>query len=358
MEQQPYVVIMAGGIGSRFWPMSRTQFPKQFHDVLGTGQSLIQLTVQRFQKLTSIERILVVTNEKYHQLTRQQLPELADEQILLEPLPRNTAPCIAWAVYYIAGLSSNAQVVVTPSDHFIADEQAFLKDVQNGLNAAENQESIVTLGITPTRPDTGYGYIQKVEGETEGQTVFKVKTFTEKPDLPLAETFLASGEFLWNSGLFLFNVDVMQRALAQHLPELSELLSAEAWNTLTSSEVAQRLFAAFKPISIDYGVMEKEQSVLVVQSNCGWTDLGTWNSLYDNSQKEFGQNAVQGDVVVYQAEGNMIYSATGRLLVVKDVSDLIVVDTKDVLLVCPRSQEQAIKEIVSDLRSSGREDVL
>jgi mannose-1-phosphate guanylyltransferase len=358
MSPNHYAVIMAGGIGSRFWPMSRTQFPKQFHDIMGTGRSLLQATYDRFCEIVPAENIQVVTNAGYVEMVHQQLPALAPQQVLAEPIGRNTAPCIAYATFKLLGQNPQAQVVVSPADHLIRDTGRFRHDILAGLENCATHQQIVTLGIQPTRPDTGYGYIQYLE-EGEGPC-HRVKTFTEKPELEMAKTFLRSGDFLWNSGIFIFSAQTMAEAIQRYLPEMFELFEAErpALNSAAEAEAIQRVYAEVRPISIDYGVMEKAENVFVIPSNFDWSDLGTWNSLFENMEKDFHGNAVTGNVMVFGANNNVVKGLSDKLIVLKGVEELIVVDTDDVLLICPKAMEQSVKEIVSEIKQTKGEKYL
>jgi mannose-1-phosphate guanylyltransferase len=345
---------MAGGIGSRFWPMSRTALPKQFHDIAGTGLSLLQQTYNRFLAVALPEHILVVTNVRYVNLVAEQLPDLPSRNILTEPISRNTAPCIAYAAFRVQLEEPDADLIITPSDHLIKDEELFLSDIRTALRAANTERAICTLGITPTRPDTGYGYIQ-YHREPDGSQqpdYFKVKTFTEKPGLEMARTFVHSGDFLWNSGIFISPLSVMLSAFQQHLPETFDAFEAERDRLGTPSELEMlaELFERLKPVSIDYGVMEKTKPVLVVRSNFRWSDLGTWTALYDELPKDDAGNAAIGNVRFYSAANNIVQAQPHKLVVLKGVDDLIVVETEEAILICPKSSEQEIREIVTDLK--------
>lgn len=349
-----YVIIMAGGIGSRFWPMSRTKLPKQFHDILGRGKTLIQETFDRFASFIPPENIYVVTNDRYFDLVKSQLPQLTDNQILLEPVGRNTAPCVAYACFKINQINPDAVFVVAPSDHLIAKEDVFQKNIELGMKACSEEDMIMTLGITPTRPDTGYGYIQFIENELDSE-FFKVKTFTEKPNLELAKTFLASGDFVWNGGIFLFSGTSILRAFYNFLPDMAELFSGigDAYYTDKEKAAIAETYAVCKNISIDYGIMEQAENVYVIPSDFGWSDLGTWGSVHENMEKDFHQNAVQGDAVVYESFNNMIRTSNpDKLVILKGLDGFIVVDTEDALLICRKEDEQFIKQIVGDVKVS------
>lgn len=351
-----HVVIMAGGIGSRFWPMSRTDHPKQFLDILGTGRTLLQQTYDRSLAVCPKENILVVTNASYRDLVLRQLPDLTDEQVLLEPARRNTAPCIAYAAFHIHAKNPEACMVVAPSDHLILKEEAYTKLVNKALKVAAAEDALITLGIKPTRPDTGYGYIQfKEEPSATDRTVKKVKTFTEKPGLEMAEQFVASGEFLWNAGIFVWSAESILRSFATHLPEVYQLFNDGRDNFGTAKEKAfiERTYSHCTNISIDYGIMEKAENVYTLASDIGWSDLGTWGSLYAFSDKNADGNVIQGrNVVVYDTHNCIINVPKDKLVVLQGMEDMIVVESNGILLVCKRDEEQQIKRIVNDVKAS------
>ncbi len=350
-----YIIIMAGGIGSRFWPMSRASFPKQFHDILGRGRTLIQETFERFAAFIPPENIYIVTNEAYYDLVKAQLPAITDHQVLLEPVGRNTAPCVAYAAYKIRKQDPQASFVVAPADHLIAKEEVFREAIELALDACEKQQMIMTLGITPTRPDTGYGYIQFIEDE-EARGYYQVKTFTEKPELKVAQAFLESGDYVWNGGIFVFSWPTIQQAFESYLPDMAEAFAAltEDYYTAAEQEAIAGTYASCQNISIDNGIMEKADKadqVYVIPADFGWSDLGTWGSVHDNSDKDLHHNAVHSQAILYDAGSNMIKTTKeGKLVVVKGLKDFIVVDTEDALLVCHKDEEQFIKQIVNDLK--------
>lgn len=349
--QHRYAVIMCGGIGSRFWPSSRAARPKQFLDFFGTGRSLLQMTMDRLLPIVPASNIIVVTNRTYEQQIREQLPMLQPDHILLEPARRNTAPCIAWAARHIAAIDPEASIIVTPSDHLITREREFEQAVLRGLEFVENNDALLTMGIQPTRPDTGYGYIQT--GECVAPHICKVKTFTEKPDLELAKVFLATGEFFWNSGIFMWSVRSIMHAMQVHAPEVDAVFAAgaESFGTAQEAEYIDANFAACPAISIDYAVMEKANNVFVEKVNFGWSDLGTWGALYDISPKNQARNVTQNcSVMAYNSTGNIFAVPADKLVVVDGLNDYIVADAGDVLLVCPRANEQAIKQMVNDAK--------
>ncbi|MFT6815272.1 MAG: mannose-1-phosphate guanylyltransferase [Sphingobacteriales bacterium] len=354
MNTNYYAVIMAGGIGSRFWPMSRASYPKQFLDILGTGKTFIQYTYERFKKICPEENILIVTHESYKGLIKEQLPNITDDQILCEPIARNTAPCIAYAAYKIASKNAKGAMVVAPSDHLILDEQKFIEEVETSLEYSLAQNQLVTLGIKPSRPDTGYGYIQfKKESEKSEEEFHQVKTFTEKPDLDLAKTFVKSGEFLWNSGIFVWSVKSILKGLHKHLPEIEEVFKDVKGHYYTPKEEAAILkaYEHCTNISIDYGLMEKATNVMVKPVEFGWSDLGTWGSLQSIIEKDYLGNAAIGkNIIIYDSTDCIIKASDDKLIVAQGLKDFIVVDTKDALLICKTSKEQDIKKIVADVK--------
>ena len=360
MNKNNYCVIMAGGVGSRFWPMSRTSFPKQFHDILGVGRTLIQMTYDRFLPICPKENILVVTNERYKDLVLQQLPDLKPEQVLCEPFMRNTAPCVAYASFWIADRTTDANIIVAPSDHLILKDKEFLKTIEVSINQAKQSGNLVTLGIKPTRPDTGYGYIQWADDKIEAhETVKKVKTFTEKPDLELAKDFIDSGDFYWNSGIFVWSMQAIMNAFEIHLPEMYRTFAEGQGTYGTQSEkpFIDRIYPACENISIDYGIMEKAKNVNVVLSDFGWSDLGTWGSLHTHIAHDTHHNGVVGkNVVLYNCADNVVNMPNNKLAVLHGLNGYIVVDTDDILLVCRKEDEQKIKQFVNDVRMKKGEE--
>ena len=353
MNKNYYAIIMAGGIGSRFWPISRSSYPKQFLDILGTGKTLIQNTYDRFLKVCPEENIYVVTNENYAELVKQQIPGIADNQILTEPVMRNTAPCIAYGCYKINSLNPNASIVVAPSDHLILDEGAFIVAIEKSLKIATEKDCLITLGIKPSRPDTGYGYIQFTDN-TIGEEFHKVKTFTEKPNLELAKTFIQSGDFLWNAGIFVWSAKAIIQAFGWYQPEISEIF-AEArsvYNTADEKEHINTAYMQCTYISIDYGIMEKATNVYVLPSEFGWSDLGTWASIYQLADKDYVGNAVipSEKVIMYDSSNCMVNVPADKLVVLQGLHDFIVVESNNTLLICPRDQEQNVKQVVADVK--------
>jgi mannose-1-phosphate guanylyltransferase len=354
MNKNNYVAIMAGGIGSRFWPMSRTNFPKQFLDILNTGRTLIQGTMDRFAKFIPVENIYVVTSDQYKDIVAKQLPEIPVENILCEPSRKNTAPCVAYISHKLMLLNPKANLICAPADHIILDVPEFKKICLSALQFTENIKALVTLGIKPTHPNTGYGYIQ-YDQQSVSDNVYKVKLFTEKPDLELAKTFLASGDFLWNAGIFVWQVKNIITAFEKLLPEMNEVFEAEKehFNTQKEKEAIDRIYPQCVNISIDYGIMEKADNVYIIPSSFGWSDLGTWGSAYENLSKDYLENAVAGDnVVVFDAVKNMVHADNKKLIVLQGLENFIVVDTKDVLLICKKENEQQIKEYVAEIKRS------
>jgi mannose-1-phosphate guanylyltransferase len=354
MNKNTYVAIMAGGIGSRFWPMSRTDFPKQFLDILNIGRTLIQGTFDRFVNFVPAENIYVVTSEQYKPIVAKQLPEIPPENILCEPSRKNTAPCVAYVSHKLLQLNPQANLICAPADHIILEPEHFKKICLDALNFTSHIKALVTLGIKPTHPNTGYGYIQ-YEPQAVSDNVYKVKTFTEKPDLELARTFIASGDFLWNAGIFVWQVKNIVAAFEKLLPELNELFEGEKahFNTANEKEAIDRIYPQCVNISIDYGIMEKADNVYIIPSSFGWSDLGTWGSAYDNLAKDYLENAVAGNnVVVIDATKNMVHADNKKLVLLQGLDDFIVVDTKDVLMICKKNKEQEIKEYVAEIKRS------
>ncbi len=349
-----YCVIMCGGIGSRFWPASRTGRPKQFLDFFGTGRSLLQMCYDRVLPLVDPDHIVVVTNQAYRQLVIDQLPDVSPQMILCEPARRNTAPAIAWAAYHINAMDPQASMIVTPSDHFITHENAFVECMARGFEFVETHDALLTLGIKPTRPETGYGYIQiGTQSDTPGFS--HVKTFTEKPDLALAKVFVQSGEFFWNSGIFLWRASTIINALHADAPDLAAVFDENMGNRVDVPQKAiEAAFAGCPAISIDYAVMEKAANVFVEIADFGWSDLGTWGSLYDKSPKNHARNVQQNcKVLAYEAEGNIIsVEKRGKLVAVRGLKDYIIADTDDVLLIYPRDAEQELRQVVTDVKQA------
>lgn len=342
---------MSGGIGSRFWPFSREARPKQFLDFFGTGRSLLQMTVDRFKKILPIENIFIVTNETYAELTMQEVPEISPSQILLEPLRRNTAPCIAYASYHINTINPNANIVVAPSDHLILKENEFETVINKALNFVENHEILLTLGIKPNRPETGYGYIQIDESSIDG--INKVKVFTEKPNIDLAKIFYESGEFLWNSGLFIWNVKTILKAFHDNLPEVAAIfdLGNDIYTTNKEKAFIKEQYSYCPSISIDYAIMEKATNTCVIAADFGWSDLGTWGSLHDISNKDKESNvSLKCETLFYESSENVVALPEGKLAVIQGLNNYIVAEADNILLICQKDEEQRIKQFVADAK--------
>ncbi len=363
MNNNYYCVIMAGGIGARFWPMSRTAHPKQFIDILGTGETLLQRTFNRFARICPKENILVVTNDLYEDLVKKQLPEIPDNNVLLEPAMRNTAPCIAYANYKIRNVNPDALIVVAPSDHMIMNEDLFIENIRAGFEAAAENDWLITLGIKPTRPDTGYGYIQYDESEKydKNPRISRVKTFTEKPNHELAEKFLESGDFLWNAGIFIWSLKSISKAFEEHLDDVDDLFKDGIGKYNTSEEKAfiRETYTVCRKISIDYGIMEKASNVYVVAADFGWSDLGTWGSLYDIRDKDKNENVVAGEnVMLYDTTNSLVSMPKDKLVVMQGLDDYIVVEDDDALLICRKQDEQKIRQFVNDIKAKKGEDYI
>lgn len=352
MNANNYCLIMAGGIGSRFWPLSTTNIPKQFLDILGVGKTLIQLTFERMKKICPVENIYVVTNANYESIVLEQLPELSAEQVLKEPMRKNTAPCIAYGNAVIKQQNPQANILVTPADHLILNENAFVNVVNVGLKIVSENDFLLTIGIKPSRPDTGYGYIQlgKKFDEVNKIVVNKVKTFTEKPELEMAKVFLRSGDFFWNAGIFMWSLKNIEAAFERYLPEVAMLFNEELTD-ITDTKQLNNVYAKCTSVSIDYGVMEKSENVYVLQSDFDWSDLGTWGALYENTSKDNAENALIGqDIMMYDSQNCMISMPAGKIAIIEGLDGYIVVDSNDKLLICRKEEEQRIRQFVNDLK--------
>ena len=360
MNKHNYVAIMAGGIGSRFWPMSRQDYPKQFLDILHTGKTLIQWTFDRFSSFIPLENIFVVTSQEYTGIVQEQLPALPVENILGEPSRKNTAPCIAYISFKLLQKDPQSSLIIAPSDHIISDTAAFTKVCLEALSFVNKHKAFITLGIKPEHPNTGYGYIQH-DQQSVSDNVYKVKTFTEKPNLELAKTFLASGDFLWNAGIFVWQVKNILAAFEKYLPEMYDVFLAdkESFNTPGEKKALEHIYPLCTNISIDFGIMEKADNVYVIPSSFGWSDLGTWNSAYENMEKDEHENALAGDnVIAIASSKNVVHAPNNKLVLLEGLDDFIVVDTSDVLLICKRENEQQIKEYVAEVKRSKGEKFL
>jgi mannose-1-phosphate guanylyltransferase len=360
MKKNNYVAIMAGGIGSRFWPMSRTAYPKQFLDILGHGKTLIQATYDRFARFIPKENIYIVTSLQYENIVAKQLPELDAANILCEPSRKNTAPCVAYISYKLQQQNPNSNLICAPADHLVADETAFIKVSLEALDFTAKHNALLTLGIKPTNPNTGYGYIQ-YEAQSVTDNVYKVKTFTEKPDIELAKTFIASGDFLWNAGIFVWQTKNIINAFASYLPEMHEVFDAEkkAFNTENEKKAIEQIYPQCVNISIDYGIIEKANNVYVIPSSFGWSDLGAWGSVYENLDKDNFENAVVGDnVMIFEATQNVIQAENKKLVLLQGLDGFIVIDTKDALLICRKDKEQELKEYLAEIKRNKGEKFL
>ncbi len=344
---------MAGGVGSRFWPSSREKFPKQFLDILGIGKSLLQLTFERFLEVCPAENIFVVTNLSYKDLVKQQLPQLTNQQILTEPSRNNTAPCITYAALKLHKINPNANFVVAPSDHMILKEAAFVARINEGLDFVSKNKALLTLGIQPTYANTGYGYIHF--DKDSGSKIYKVRQFAEKPDLPTAKKFLASEEYLWNAGIFIWNVNTVLEALQQHATDVYDILKAgeSCWGTDKEQAFLNEKYPTTPDISIDYAIMEKADNIYTLPADIGWSDLGTWGALHQQYDKADDQNAISSStpelVQTLDTNNCMIRVPKDKLVVIKDLKDYIVVDEDNVLLIYPKDKEQEIKQVSKGL---------
>ncbi len=347
---------MAGGVGSRFWPLSRSGKPKQFLDILGTGKTLLQQTFERFKNICPPENIFIVSNRDYKNIILEQLTEIKEENVLLEPMRRNTAPCIAYANYKIREKNPEANIIVAPSDHLILNEQEFIRVINQGLNFVNKNDALLTLGIKPNRPETGYGYIQINHNQKIGNIncePTKVKTFTEKPNLEMAKIFFESGEFFWNSGIFLWKLNSIMNAFDKHLSEVNELFKRGIgiYNTDEEQKFIDETYSESKNISIDYGIIEKAENVYVLCADFGWSDLGTWGSLYENSHKNEENNSVIGkNVLIYDTENTIVNMPDDKLAVIQGLKDYIVVESDGILLICKKEDEQKIRQFVKDVK--------
>jgi len=352
MDNNRYCVIMCGGVGSRFWPFSKAALPKQFIDFFGTGRSLLQMAFDRIDGIVPVENILLITNESYGPLIKQQLPQIKDSQILLEPARRNTAPCIAWAAHHVKAINPDAKMMVAPSDHLIINADKFRHSVVSAFEFIEHHDALVTMGIKPSRPETGYGYIQV--GEPVEGNFSAVKTFTEKPNEDLARVFLQSGEFFWNSGMFFWSADSILKALSDHAPEVNLVFEkgAQHFGTAQETEYINAHFEACPSISIDFAVMEKAPNVFIETVDFGWNDLGTWRSLYDHSPKNKDGNVTQNcKALMFNSHNNIVAVKGDKLVVASGLEGYIVADVDDALLIVPLEEEQKIKQYVNEVKS-------
>ncbi len=351
MNKNYYGIIMAGGVGSRFWPVSTTEFPKQFHDMLGSGDTLIQKTFSRLSQIIPVENILILTNEKYNSLVLEQLPLVKQEQVLLEPAMRNTAPCILYASLKIKKQNPDALMVVAPSDHWIEDEKTFTDNLQHCFDFCAKENALMTLGIQPTFPNTGFGYIEF--DKTDTNPIKKVNQFREKPDFETAKSFLASGNFLWNGGIFIWSVKSILEAFEKFQPKMNNLFlkGFDSYNTKEEQSFIDQNYGLSEDVSIDYAVMENAKNVYVLPATFDWNDLGTWGSLHEKLDKDENNNAVvNATVLLNNASSNIISTSKDKLVIIDGLEDFIIVDKDNVLLIYPKSKEQEIKGIVSQLK--------
>ncbi|WP_152285593.1 mannose-1-phosphate guanylyltransferase [Flavicella marina] len=345
-----YAVIMAGGIGSRFWPISTSETPKQFHDMLGKGSSLLQKTFMRLEALVPTENMIIATNKNYKNLVLNQLPNVSEQQLFLEPAMRNTAPCILATALKVYSQNKDGVMLIAPSDHWIENEDEFIRNIQTSFDACNEADILMTLGIKPNSPNTGYGYIQF---ENESKDVKKVKQFTEKPNLETAKEFLAQGDYLWNAGIFVWTAKSIIKAFKEHLPDMYAIFEQGAtdWNTTNEQEFIDKNYANSENISIDFGIIEKANNVNVLPVDFGWNDLGTWGSLYDKQAKTKTENVTLGGEAIYrESEGNIVKTQTHKKVVIQGLSNYIVAEKDGVLLICPKENEQDIKEIAAEAK--------
>jgi mannose-1-phosphate guanylyltransferase len=350
-NKNEYAVIMAGVVGSRFWPLSKKSYPKQFHDILGVGKSLLRMTYERFEKFIPKENIYIITNASYELLVADQIPELSENQIIGEPAAMNTAPCVAYSTFKIFAHNPDAKVIFAPSDHQVTDSAAFEKSIRLGLDHLTDHNVLITLGITPDRPDTGYGYIQYLESASP---IKKVKTFTEKPSLEIAITFLESGEFVWNSGIFIWNARDILDEFKTHQPEIYEIFQSgmDLYNTGAEEKFIARQYPLCKSISIDFAIMEKTSKAMIIPASFGWSDLGTWKSLYDLRSKDKNGNVVQSKGILYNTSGSVVIqeNSSEKLIIIDGLKDAMVIDTPDILFISSLDKEQEVRQIVNDVR--------
>ena len=359
-----YAIVMAGGVGARFWPYGTSRLPKQFLPIADSDDTMLQLTIKRLKDIVPMDRIFIITNKQYIDLVKKQLPKIPKENIIGEPVGRNTAPCIGLASTILKQFDEKAKMFVLPADHLIENVDEFTKVVNTGLKFVEKQDAIVTLGIVPSHPETGYGYIQFIEdayyhADGNGTEIFKVKTFAEKPSLDVAKVFLESGDFLWNSGMFIFRADTILNQMEKFLPDLYHALNKieKAIHTHNYQKTLDQVFAEIKSISIDYGVMEKAKNVYVIKADFKWSDLGSWDEVYRLRAKDKNNNAVIGDTFIKDSKNNLIMSSKGFVGVI-GADDLIIINTKDGLLVCKKDRTQEVKEIVDFLKRKGLSDYI
>lgn len=353
MNSNHYVAIMAGGVGSRFWPASREERPKQFLDILGTGKSLLQITYERFLPLIPKENIFIVTNSAYISLVKEQLPDVTDNQILAEPSRNNTAPCLAYTAFKLESLNPEATFVVASSDHLILKESVFLENIKQALDFASQKEAIVTLGITPTSPNTGYGYVQYNRHDANKDGIYKVMSFKEKPNLETAQDFLKAGNYVWNAGIFIWSVKTLLKSFKHNAEDIYDILKQgeNAYNTEGEQNFINEHYPTTRSVSIDYAILEKADNVYTIPGDFGWSDLGTWGALYDESKKDGEANVIQGDnILVYDATNCFVRAPDAKLVILRGLDDYIVVDENDALLIYPKAKEQEIKQVTETIK--------
>lgn len=356
-----YCVIMCGGVGSRFWPFSRRHMPKQFLDFFGTGRSLLQMTVDRVLPLVDMERIIIVTNADYASLIAEQLPQIPRDNILLEPARRNTAPCVCWAAHHIKALDPEASIMTLPSDHLILKEDAFIKTMDEGMSFVEQHDVLLTLGISPTRPETGYGYIQRGIAVADESNIMKVKSFTEKPGAEMAEVLVKSGDFYWNSGIFLWRVTTILDAFAHLAPDIAEIFDAGTglYATPAENKFISRNFPSTPSISVDYAIMEKASNVFVKTVDLGWSDLGTWKALLETSPHDADDNVTRGcKLMAKDCSGSLFAIKEDKVVVASGLKDYIVAENGNTLLICPLKEEQELRRVVNDVKTRFGEDYI
>jgi mannose-1-phosphate guanylyltransferase len=361
MNSNHYVAIMAGGVGSRFWPASREAKPKQFLDILGTGKTLLQLTYERFLPLIPKENIFIVTNAAYNSLIKEQLPDVTDNQILAEPSRNNTAPCLAYTAFKLQNLNPNASFVVASSDHLIVNEADFLKNIELALDFTQKNDALMTLGLKPLNPNTGYGYIQFNRNDANNDGIYKVKSFTEKPDLATAKTFLEAGNYLWNAGIFIWSVKSLLKGFKKNAEDIYDILKKgeEVYNTEGEQKFINQHYPTTPNISIDYAVMEKAENVYTIPCDFGWSDLGAWSAIYDELPKNEDHNVIQSDnVLTFDVTNTLIRTPAEKLVILRGLDDFIVVDENNVLLIYPKNKEQEIKQVTTTLKQLGKTDKL
>jgi mannose-1-phosphate guanylyltransferase len=361
MNPNYYVAIMAGGVGSRFWPASREAKPKQFLDILGTGKTLLQLTYERFLPLIPKENIFIVTNAAYNDLIKEQLPDVTNNQILAEPSRNNTAPCLAYTAFKLQNLNPNASFVVASSDHLIVNEADFLKNIELALDFTQKNDALMTLGITPLNPNTGYGYIQYNRNDANNDGIYKVKSFTEKPNHDKAKEFLDAGNYLWNAGIFIWSVKSLLKGFKKNAENIYDILKRgeNTYNTEGEQNFINQHYPTTPNISIDYAVMEKAENVYTIPCNFGWSDLGAWSAIYDELPKNEDHNVIQSDnVLTFDVTNTLVRTPTDKLVVIRGLDDFIVVDENNVLLIYPKNKEQEIKQVTTTLKQLGKTDML